>query len=172
MEYKSGFICPVCHWVGSDGPELASHFEREHEESSSGQHKARQQALSHTNMSISTFAAPDFGYQPECRICRVAFGYSRTRHHCRNCGAAACGPHSRNTLALPYIGFHQPVRVCDHCFEEIMKDRQGTTSMSSGIVMSGKLIKGGTVGVLARLSHLSLNLFMLSEDGSDDAGNP
>jgi hypothetical protein len=80
-----GFICPVCHFMGKDGIELADHFEREHEEPSSG-HKARLQALSHQNLAVNTFKPPPFCHQPNCRICHVAFGYSRTRHHCRNCG--------------------------------------------------------------------------------------
>jgi len=163
MEYKSGFICPVCHFVASDGPELATHFEVEHESSGPPKHKAQHGELSHLNMAVRSSKPPEFGYQTECKVCRVAFGYSRTRHHCRNCGSAACGPHSRNTMALPHIGYSVPVRVCDHCFDLVMMDRQGTTSTSTqGIVKSGKLLKG-TVEVRARLTHLSLSLFRLSE---------
>jgi hypothetical protein len=49
---KEGFICPVCMWLGQDGPELAHHFETEHEEARSGTLKAGQKALSHVNLSL------------------------------------------------------------------------------------------------------------------------
>jgi hypothetical protein len=49
---NEGFICPVCMWVGQDGPDLANHFETEHEEARSGTLKAGQNALSHGNLSL------------------------------------------------------------------------------------------------------------------------
>ena len=57
MEYKSGFICPQCHFVASDGPELAAHFEKEHE-TSGAKHKAQQQALTHFNLSVGRSRSP------------------------------------------------------------------------------------------------------------------
>ena len=39
-------------WVGQDGPDLANHFETEHEEAKSGTLKAGQNALSHGNLSL------------------------------------------------------------------------------------------------------------------------
>lgn len=156
-EIACGFICPGCHRQFDSPEALTAHFEKEHEDPSQGgtQHRTQQQALSHTNLSVQSFQAPQFGYQPTCKTCHVSFGLSRARHHCRNCGAAACFAHSRNLLALPHIGYRTPVRVCDACFASILTDRQ-----SEGVVRSGKLKRGSAV-VMAQLNHLSLSIYGL-----------
>ena len=169
-----GFICPVCKFIAADAQELTSHFAQEHEgpdkngDNQEVTKSVKHTSLSHQNMATVQTTAPPFRNNPTCRVCSIAFGYSRIRRNCRNCGWAVCSIHSRNQTALPHIGFRHMVRVCDVCFADITHDRLGV-SPEQGLVMSGKLILGN-VAVLVKLSHLSMSLFRLSEDGTEDAG--
>ena len=170
-----GFICPVCKFLASDAQELTAHFAREHEgckNQVAATKSVMHTSLSHQNMATAKLAPPPLRSNESCRVCSTTLGYSRTRRHCRNCGWAVCSFHSRNQTALPHIGFPHAMRVCDMCFTEITHDRLGVSS-EQGLVMSGKLGMGSKhaqIMVLVKLSHLSMSLFRLSEDGSDDAG--
>ncbi|KAJ8771648.1 hypothetical protein K2173_026825 [Erythroxylum novogranatense] len=61
--------------------------------------------------------------QSQCSSCRQAFGFTRKRHNCYNCGLVHCHSCSsrkalRATLA-PNPG--KPYRVCDSCFTKLNK---------------------------------------------------
>ncbi|CAH0482716.1 unnamed protein product [Peronospora belbahrii] len=62
---------------------------------------------------------PRWELASRCRLCAATFGYFRTRHHCRNCGASVCGRHSRHRVPLKHLGLCQPQRVCECCFGEL-----------------------------------------------------
>ena len=53
-----------------------------------------------------------------CFECKRPFALTLRRHHCRRCGRSFCDRCSARTAALPKIGYLQPVRVCDGCWEE------------------------------------------------------
>lgn len=53
-----------------------------------------------------------------CMICSKKFSLFSRRHHCRSCGGVFCQDHSSNSIVLPDLGIHEPVRVCDDCFED------------------------------------------------------
>lgn len=50
------------------------------------------------------------------------------QHHCRNCGLAVCGVHSKNQVPLPHLGIMKEVRVCDLCTRLLVQRRAGYRS--------------------------------------------
>jgi len=55
--------------------------------------------------------------QLECSnaACGKRFGMITRRHHCRACGNIFCAACSSHSIAVPLLGYHTPVRVCDRC---------------------------------------------------------
>ncbi|MES1915576.1 MAG: hypothetical protein MHM6MM_007501, partial [Cercozoa sp. M6MM] len=54
---------------------------------------------------------------PECPFCAKKFTMVERRHHCRKCGQVCCSACSRRKAPAPSLGFPEPVRVCDICYE-------------------------------------------------------
>jgi myosin V len=52
-----------------------------------------------------------------CKSCQSKFTFLTRRHHCRSCGHSFCFEHSTRCLLLPELGYLDPQRVCDDCFE-------------------------------------------------------
>ena len=52
-----------------------------------------------------------------CHECRIPFGPTKLRHHCRMCGKSFCQSHSNQTHKLPHLGYdpNVPERVCLAC---------------------------------------------------------
>ncbi|XP_074263712.1 PH, RCC1 and FYVE domains-containing protein 1-like [Silene latifolia] len=80
--------------------------------------------------------------QSQCSSCRQAFGFTRKRHNCYNCGLVHCHSCSskkafRAALA-PNPG--KPYRVCDSCFTKLSKVSEGggIRGRSSGPRLSGE----------------------------------
>ena len=57
-----------------------------------------------------------------CPACGKQFGLMLRRHHCRHCGGIFCANCSAQSVALPRLGFTDPVRVCDPCHELLAGD--------------------------------------------------
>ncbi|KAE9617418.1 hypothetical protein Lal_00034743 [Lupinus albus] len=61
--------------------------------------------------------------QSQCSACKQAFGFTRKKHNCYNCGLAHCHPcSSRKALRAalaPNPG--KPYRVCDSCYAKLNK---------------------------------------------------
>lgn len=53
-----------------------------------------------------------------CMICSRRFTLINRRHHCRSCGGIFCQDHSSHRIVLSDLGIHEPVRVCDNCYED------------------------------------------------------
>lgn len=53
-----------------------------------------------------------------CMICSKKFSLINRRHHCRSCGGIFCQDHSSKSIELPDLGIHEPVRVCDNCYDD------------------------------------------------------
>ncbi|KAF1315545.1 Sec14 cytosolic factor, partial [Globisporangium splendens] len=64
----------------------------------------------------------------KCHVCNAALRLLRLRHHCRNCGLAVCGVHSKNQVPLPHLGIMKEVRVCDICTRQLVQRRAGYRS--------------------------------------------
>ncbi|GMI95943.1 hypothetical protein like AT4G14368 [Hibiscus trionum] len=75
-------------------------------------------------------AGPD---QSVCHGCRQAFGYTKKRHNCYNCGMVhchACSSKKALKAALaPTPG--KPHRVCDSCYAKLKAAEAGNTSTAS-----------------------------------------
>ena len=62
----------------------------------------------------------------ECPKCRTQFGVLERRHHCRKCGQIYCHKCSNNKIELPDLGYSEPVRVCDFCWDRISSNYEKT----------------------------------------------
>lgn len=60
---------------------------------------------------------PRWTKETRCSECSCSFGLLVRRHHCRACGRSFCYEHSTRKLRLPQLGYGEPQRVCDACFE-------------------------------------------------------
>ncbi|XVE65829.1 hypothetical protein DITRI_Ditri08aG0030600 [Diplodiscus trichospermus] len=71
--------------------------------------------------------------QSVCSGCRLAFGFTRKRHNCYNCGLVHChGCSSKKALKAalaPTPG--KPHRVCDACYAKLKAAEAGNTSILS-----------------------------------------
>ncbi|KAL4172084.1 hypothetical protein KRP22_007258 [Phytophthora ramorum] len=75
-----------------------------------------------------TSVAPQSGADSKCHVCNASLRLLRVRHHCRNCGMAVCGVHSKNQVPLPHLGIMKEVRVCDLCTRQLVQRRAGYRS--------------------------------------------
>lgn len=73
--------------------------------------------------------------QSQCSACRQAFGFTRKRHNCYNCGLVHCHScSSRKALRAalaPNPG--KPYRVCDSCYAKLNKVSEGGTSRRNAV---------------------------------------
>ena len=56
---------------------------------------------------------------PECMLCHRAFGLTRRRHHCRNCGLCICSKCSPRKISLPHLKVGVQQRVCNDCHAKV-----------------------------------------------------
>ncbi|XP_013872596.1 FYVE, RhoGEF and PH domain-containing protein 6 isoform X2 [Austrofundulus limnaeus] len=63
-----------------------------------------------------------------CMICTSEFTLTWRRHHCRACGKVVCQVCSSNKCRLAYLKNQQPARVCDQCFETLLRQRSAINS--------------------------------------------
>lgn len=57
-----------------------------------------------------------------CQICTAEFTALFRRHHCRGCGKVICKDCGNNQAPLQYNNF-KPDRVCDQCFDLLLKGK-------------------------------------------------
>lgn len=78
--------------------------------------------------------------QLQCSACRQAFGFTRKRHNCYNCGLVHCHScSSRKALRAalaPNPG--KPYRVCDSCFAKLNKVSEASNRRNSLPRLSGE----------------------------------
>lgn len=61
--------------------------------------------------------------QSQCAACRQAFGFTRKRHNCYNCGLVHCHACSSRKALRAALASNpsKPYRVCDSCFAKLSK---------------------------------------------------
>lgn len=78
--------------------------------------------------------------QSQCSACRQAFGFTRKRHNCYNCGLVHCHScSSRKALGAalaPNPG--KPYRVCDSCFAKLNKVSEANNRRNALPRLSGE----------------------------------
>ncbi|KAF9687099.1 hypothetical protein SADUNF_Sadunf02G0058500 [Salix dunnii] len=80
--------------------------------------------------------------QSQCSSCRQAFGFTRKRHNCYNCGLVHCHSCSSRKAARAALAPNpsKPYRVCDSCFTKLNKvsDASNTNRRNAGPRLSGE----------------------------------
>ncbi|XP_073275101.1 PH, RCC1 and FYVE domains-containing protein 1-like isoform X1 [Primulina huaijiensis] len=74
--------------------------------------------------------------QSQCSACRQAFGFTRKRHNCYNCGLVHCHSCSSRKAIRAVLAPNpsKPHRVCDSCFTKLSKlEESGPNSLKNGI---------------------------------------
>ncbi|KAL0438241.1 UNVERIFIED_CONTAM: PH, RCC1 and FYVE domains-containing protein 1 [Sesamum latifolium] len=80
--------------------------------------------------------------QSQCSACRQAFGFTRKRHNCYNCGLVHC--HACSSRKAPRAALapnpSKPYRVCDSCFAKLSKvaEAGANNRRNSGPRLSGE----------------------------------
>ncbi|CAG9860048.1 unnamed protein product [Phyllotreta striolata] len=87
--------------------------------------------LRESDAMFSSDTAPEWADGDVCHRCRVQFGMLQRKHHCRACGQVFCGLCTSKTSTLPKYGIEKEVRVCDACYDEIMKPSSASKSRGS-----------------------------------------
>ncbi|GLD98764.1 hypothetical protein PINS_up007482 [Pythium insidiosum] len=70
-----------------------------------------------SSIASSVGSVPRWSKAAVCRACQCKFTFLTRRHHCRSCGHSFCFEHSTRRMLLPALGYQDPQRVCDDCFE-------------------------------------------------------
>lgn len=63
-----------------------------------------------------------------CMLCYTSFSFLKRKHHCRYCGNIYCAKCSNRFMTLEELKYHQPVRVCETCYEFLTQLRRGDIS--------------------------------------------
>ncbi|KAL6524965.1 PH, RCC1 and FYVE domains-containing protein 1 [Orobanche minor] len=78
--------------------------------------------------------------QSQCSACRQAFGFTRKRHNCYNCGLVHC--HACSSKKAPRAALapdaNKPYRVCDSCLAKLTKMAEANNRRNSGPRLSGE----------------------------------
>ncbi|GFP97792.1 ultraviolet-b receptor uvr8, partial [Phtheirospermum japonicum] len=78
--------------------------------------------------------------QSQCSACRQAFGFTRKKHNCYNCGLVHC--HACSSRKAPRAALapdpNKPHRVCDSCFSKLGKISEVGARRNSGPRLSGE----------------------------------
>lgn len=61
---------------------------------------------------------------PQCKSCQVRFDFLTRRHHCRRCGLVFCNKCCLQKLVLPRMCFVDPVRLCDYCAKNTLRENE------------------------------------------------
>lgn len=68
-----------------------------------------------------------------CHKCKLPFGTTDTKHHCRACGEGFCAGCSSKTKPVPLRNWYTPVRVCDTCFAKDDNSNEEFTESSEDV---------------------------------------
>ncbi|XP_042518838.1 PH, RCC1 and FYVE domains-containing protein 1-like isoform X2 [Macadamia integrifolia] len=71
--------------------------------------------------------------QSVCNGCRIAFGFTRKKHNCYNCGFLFCRPCSSKKVINASLAPNKskPFRVCDSCFNQLRNNEHSDRVLKS-----------------------------------------
>ncbi|XP_062521405.1 WD repeat and FYVE domain-containing protein 2-like [Corticium candelabrum] len=104
------------------------------------------------DMDILRTETPSWKDSDTCELCKQTFFWNvkemwnrkkvdlNRQHHCRKCGCAVCDKCSKNSTALPKLGFEFPVRVCNDCYAKVTDADQRSTTMFFDMKHEVKLV--------------------------------
>lgn len=76
-----------------------------------------------------------------CNSCQVEFTFFVRKHHCRRDGKIYCGDCTTQSVPLPKFGFQTPVRVCDRCYDETIRENRFIIGYQSFLAEGGMLVR-------------------------------
>ncbi|XP_053997486.1 zinc finger FYVE domain-containing protein 1-like [Hylaeus anthracinus] len=68
-----------------------------------------------------------------CHKCKILFGTTDTKHHCRACGEGFCSQCSSKKKSVPSRNWHTPVRVCDACYSKDSNSNDEATEYTEDV---------------------------------------
>ena len=71
-----------------------------------------------------------------CFLTDVKFGVVQRKHHCRYCGQIFVAEVCKKTTRIPSIGYTEPVRVCDVCFDQVERGDPVCLSKQAALLRS------------------------------------
>ncbi|XP_047306824.1 PH, RCC1 and FYVE domains-containing protein 1-like [Impatiens glandulifera] len=117
---------------------------------------------SHYTMAICLHKWVSGAEQSQCSACRQAFGFTRKRHNCYNCGLVHCHSCSSRKASRAALAPspNKPYRVCDSCFAKLSKvaeaaatDRRTSTAPRLSGENKDKLEKGDMRSAKSSVSY-------------------
>lgn len=97
--------------------------------------------LKESDAMFAADVAPDWAEGEVCHRCRIQFNTFNRKHHCRNCGQIFCQKCSSKTIPIPKYGFEKEVRVCDSCWDKLIKS---TPTGPAAVSTTPKTTSSGT----------------------------
>lgn len=94
--------------------------------------------------------------QPVCRGCKMAFGFTRKKHYCYNCGSMFCNSCSSNKIANAAVApdKNRRYRVCDLCFRQLEKAVNSGQVRQQPKISKGEMFKAEIKAYTPKLSRL------------------
>ncbi|KAG8199590.1 hypothetical protein JTE90_009427 [Oedothorax gibbosus] len=86
--------------------------------------------LKESDAMFVAYTAPEWADGNCCHRCRTQFTVVQRKHHCRNCGQIFCNKCSSRSCPIPRFGIEKDVRVCEACWEKLMKPTTVPKSVS------------------------------------------
>ncbi|XP_047063281.1 PH, RCC1 and FYVE domains-containing protein 1-like [Lolium rigidum] len=94
--------------------------------------------------------------QPICSGCKMAFGFTRKKHNCYNCGSMFCNSCSTNKIANAAVApdKNRRYRVCDLCFRQLEKAINSSEVRQQPKISKGEMFKAEIKAYTPKLSRL------------------
>lgn len=94
--------------------------------------------------------------QPICSGCKMAFGFTRKKHNCYNCGSMFCSSCSSNKIANAAVApdRNRRYRVCDVCFRQLEKILNSSKVKPQPKISRGVIFKAEIKAYTPKLSRL------------------
>nr|CCI55326.1 PH01B001I13.22 [Phyllostachys edulis] len=93
--------------------------------------------------------------QSVCSGCQMAFGFTRKKHNCYNCGSMFCNSCSSNKIAkASFAPENRRYRVCDVCFCQLQKAVDSSKVKSELKTSKGEMFKTEMKSYTPKLSRI------------------